>query len=146
VAMELPEFTQQQVAQAATHYPLEGKLSEAGLQELMELVGGHPYLLQQAFSAWCTQNQSLEELLKLAPTSEGIFQTHLHQQLWNLQHHPPLETAYKKVVMAPAPVPLNTEVGFKLHSLGLVKLSGDNYFPSCKLYRQYFSTHLGATL
>ncbi|NER31768.1 MAG: toll/interleukin-1 receptor domain-containing protein, partial [Symploca sp. SIO1C4] len=42
VAMELPEFTQQQVAQAATHYPLEGKLSEAGLQELMELVGGHP--------------------------------------------------------------------------------------------------------
>ncbi|NEP56920.1 MAG: serine/threonine protein kinase [Symploca sp. SIO2G7] len=146
VPIDLPELKKEQVAALAQHHKLETELSEAGLQELMELVGGHPYLLEQAFSALSHQNLSLEQLLRLAPTEEGIYRTHLHQQLWQLQHHPRLETGYKKVVMASEPVPLNAEEGFKLHSLGLVKLSRNHYFPSCNLYRRYFSARLSSTL
>ena len=143
VAVDLPEFSQEQVVTLAQNHKLNDELRDSGLEELMELVGGHPYLLQQAFSALSAQNLSKEQLLKLASTEEGIYRNHLHQQLQNLQQHSQLQVAYEKVVTASEPVPLDTEVGFKLHSLGLVKLSGNNYFPSCNLYRLYFSTRLG---
>jgi AAA-like domain len=62
--------------------------------------------------------------------------------LWSLQHNPMLEDGYRKVVMANEPVQLATEVGFKLHSLGLVKLSGNNCVSSRDLYTRYFSVRL----
>lgn len=147
--IELPEFNLQQVQSLAKQYELNGKLGEQGLGELIGLVGGHPYLIQQAINSLSSANvnlnheQTLEQILKLAPTEQGIFSAHLRQQLWKLQHNSQLEIGYKQVVMALAPIKLDTEVAFKLHSLGLVKLSGNDCVPSCDLYRQYFSMRLG---
>ncbi len=125
----------------ATGYELEKKLGQ-NLIKLMELIGGHPYLLQQAFVNLKSQQVNLEQLFNLAPTEEGIFSDYLRQLLWHLQHNSPLEVGYRKVVKANAPVRLDSEVAFKLHSLGLVKLSGNDCVPSCDLYRQYFSERL----
>lgn len=72
-------------------------------------------------------------------TTRGL----LRQQLWHLQHNFQLELGYKKVVKTNAPVRLDAEVGFKLHSLGLVKLSGNDCLPRCDLYRYYFRERLG---
>ncbi|WP_414565122.1 MULTISPECIES: AAA-like domain-containing protein [unclassified Anabaena] len=141
-AIDLPEFTLQQISELAKQNELR-LLGEQSLMQLMALVGGHPYLIQQAITQLKTQQVNLEELLKLAPTEQGIFSDHLRQQLWHLQHNSQLELGYKQVVMANAPVRLDTEVAFKLHSLGLVKHSSNDCVPSCDLYRQYFSTHLG---
>jgi hypothetical protein len=143
LAIELPEFNLSQVITIAKQYELDGQLGENGFRQLMELLGGHPYLIQQALANLKTQQITLEQLLSLAPTEQGIFSDYLRQQLWNLQHNPQLESAYKKVVMANEPVRLDAEVGFKLHSLGLVKLSANDCIPSCDLYRQYFSVRLG---
>lgn len=140
--IELPEFNLQQVKALALQLELDGQLEEQSLGELMGLVGGHPYLVQQAITNLRTQQITLEQLLNLAPTEQGIFSDHLRQQLWNLQHNAQLESAYKKVVMANEPVRLDAEVGFKLHSLGLVKFLGNDCVPSCDLYRQYFSARL----
>jgi len=142
IPIELPEFNQQQVKAFATGYELDKQLGQ-GLIKLMELIGGHPYLLQQAFVNLKSQQINLEQLFTLAPTEEGIFSDYLRQLLWHLQHNSPLEVGYKKVVKANAPVRLDAEVAFKLHSLGLVKLSGNDCLPSCDLYRQYFSERLG---
>ncbi len=120
----------------------KGKQLGQGLNKLMELVGGHPYLLQQTFVNLKSQQINLEQLFTLAPTEEGIFKDNLRQQLSHLQHNPQLKVGYKKVVKANAPVRLDAEVAFKLHSLGLVKLSGNDCLPSCDLYRQYFSERL----
>ncbi|MBD2409479.1 AAA-like domain-containing protein [Nostoc calcicola FACHB-3891] len=139
--IDLPEFNLQQVTNLANQNEL-GLLREAHLSKLMRLVGGHPYLVQHAIAYLKSQPVSLEELLRLAPTEQGIFSDHLRQQLWHLQHNPQLEAGYKRVVMANAPIRLDTEVAFKLHSLGLVKLSSNDCVPSCDLYRQYFSTRL----
>jgi AAA-like domain/CHAT domain len=141
IPIELPEFNQQQVKAFAAEYELDKQLGQ-GLIKLMELVGGHPYLLQQAFVNLKSQQMNLEQLLTLAPTEEGIFRDYLRQQLWLLQHNSQLEVGYKKVVRANAPVRLDAEVAFKLHSLGLVRLSGNDCVPSCDLYRQYFSERL----
>ncbi|MBD2198439.1 MULTISPECIES: AAA-like domain-containing protein [Calothrix] len=143
IAIELPEFNLQQVESLTQQYELADKLGQQDLSKLMELIGGHPDLIQQAVSYLKNPQASMEELLQLAPTEQGIFSDHLRQQLWHLQHNSQLELGYKKVVMANAPVRLDTEVAFKLHSLGLVKLSGNDCVPSCELYRQYFSVRLG---
>lgn len=142
IAIELPEFNQHQVEAIARQYDLDEKLGEQGLSQLMALVGGHPFLVQEALANLKSQQMSLEQLLALAPTEQGIFSDHLRQQLWSLQHNPQLEQAYQKVVMANEPVRLDAEIGFKLQSLGLVKLSGNDCIPSYNLYRQYFAVRL----
>ncbi|WP_256874735.1 AAA-like domain-containing protein [Nostoc sp. C057] len=141
LAIDLPEFNLQQVTDLAKQQDL-GLLKEQDLAQLMELVGGHPYLVQSAITHLKSQQVTLEELLRLAPTEQGIFSDHLRQQLWHLQHNPQIEIRYKKVVITNAPVRLDTEVAFKLHSLGLVRFIGNDCVPSCDLYRQYFSTRL----
>ncbi|MEC4817525.1 MAG: AAA-like domain-containing protein [Scytonema sp. PMC 1069.18] len=139
IPMELPEFNQQQVEVLAKEYGV----GKQGLTQLMDLLGGHPYLIQQALANLKAQQVTLEDLMNLAPTEQGIFSDHLRQQLWHLQHNPQLEQAYQKVVTANEPVRLDAEVGFKLHSLGLVKLKGNDCIPSYDLYRKYFSERLG---
>ncbi|MBN3907096.1 MAG: AAA-like domain-containing protein [Nostoc sp. NMS1] len=141
LAIDLPEFNLQQVTELAKQQDL-GLLKEQDLAQLMELVGGHPYLVQSAIAHLKSQQVTLEELLRLAPTEQGIFSDHLRQQLWHLQHNPLIEIGYKKVVVANAPMRLDTEVAFKLHSLGLIKFIGNDCVPGCDLYRQYFSTRL----
>jgi len=107
------------------------------------LVGGHPYLVEEALTNLKSQKMSLEELLTLAPTEEGIFSHHLRQQLRSLQNDSQLESAYREVAIVLKPVQLNPEIMFKLHSLGLVKIIRNDCVPSCDLYRQYFSASLG---
>ncbi|WP_392476721.1 AAA-like domain-containing protein [Nostoc sp. C110] len=140
LAIDLPEFNLQQVTNLAEQSELS--LEEQDLSGLMELLGGHPYLVQSAIAHLKSQQVTLEDLLRLAPTEQGIFSGHLRQQLWHLQHNLQLEIGYKKVVGANAPMRLDTEVVFKLHSLGLVKLVSNDCVPGCDLYRQYFSTRL----
>ncbi|MFN6475249.1 AAA-like domain-containing protein [Nostoc sp. DedQUE07] len=141
LAIELPEFNLQQVKNLAKQQDLE-LLKEQDLAQLMGLVGGHPYLVQSVITHLKSQQVTLQELLRLAPTEQGIFSDHLRQQLWHLQHNPQLELGYRKIVMTNTPMRLDTEVAFKLHSLGLVKLSFNDCVPGCDLYRQYFSTRL----
>jgi hypothetical protein len=142
IPIELLEFNRQQVETLTKQYELDEQLGEQGLTQLMVLIGGHPDLIQQALANLKNQQVTLEELVQLAPTEQGIFSDRLRQQLWNLQHNQKLESAYQKVVMANEPVRLDAEVGFKLHSLGLVKLKGNDCVPSYDLYRQYFRVRL----
>ncbi|MEH2468542.1 AAA-like domain-containing protein [Nostoc sp.] len=114
LAIDLPEFNLQQVTELAKQNEL-GLLGEQDLSRLIDLLGGHPYLMQQAIAHLKSQQMTLEELLRLAPTEQGIFSAHLRQQLWHLQHNPQLELGYKKVVITNTPVRLDTEVAFKLH-------------------------------
>ena len=62
--------------------------------------------------------------------------------LESLQTDSQLEEAYKQVVTASETAQLNPKITFKLHSLGLVKIIGNDCIPSCDLYRQYFSMFL----
>ena len=143
VAIDLPDFNPCEVTTLAKQYKLDQQLGEDGLSQLINLVGGHPYFIQEAFANLKSQQMTLEELLLLAPTDEGIYKHYLREQLWNLQHNSHLDSAYKKVVMANEPVRLDTEVAFKLHSMGLVKFRKNDCIPSYDLFVQYFREHLG---
>jgi len=140
--VELQEFSQEQVEDLVERH---GRLNwtTAQVEELMEMVGGHPYLVRLALYYVQHQDMRLEQLLQTAPTEAGIYSDHLRRHLCNLKQHPPLVAALREVVKTPAPVELDSESTFKLHSMGLIVHQRENQVTvRCDLYRRYFQCHL----
>ncbi|MEA5506292.1 AAA-like domain-containing protein [Halotia wernerae UHCC 0503] len=140
LAIELQTFTPLQVLNLAQRYGIH--LSEGELSELMQLVDGHPYLVQQALYHLAQQDLTLKQLVQTAATDAGIYSNHLHRHLRSLQEHPQLAQAYELAIASSIPIELEQTLAFKLHSMGLVKLHKNQVISSCELYRQYFEEAL----
>ncbi|MEQ9236736.1 AAA-like domain-containing protein [Coleofasciculus sp. E2-BRE-01] len=138
--IDLPEFAAAQVQDLAQRHGLAWESNQ--VEQLMAMVGGHPYLVRLALYAIARQEITLAQLLTTAPTDAGLYGDHLRRHLWNLSQHPELATALKKVVTANSPIQLEPMQGFKLHSMGLVNLQGNEVTPRCDLYCQYFRLRL----
>ena len=136
--IELPEFTPEQILDLAKRHELDW--SDQQVQQLMSLLGGHPYLVRLALYHIWHEDLTLEELLAASPMSaDNIYSDHLQRQLWNLQQkNSGLAEALAQVVLAEEPIELDLVQAFKLQSLGLVHLQGNQAFPSCQLYSDYF--------
>ncbi|MBG1261358.1 AAA-like domain-containing protein [Nostoc commune] len=143
LSIELQEFNTEQVQGLVTRY--KGlNWTTTQVEKLMEMVGGHPYLIRQALYYIQYQGITLEQLLQTAPEEPGIYSDHLRRQLGNLKQHPDLAAAFKQVVTTPEAVELNSDLVFKLHSMGLVVHRPENKVTwRCELYRQYFYNRLG---
>jgi hypothetical protein len=142
--IELRQFTPEQVNNLAHQYGLTWDLVQ--VKQLMDMVGGHPYLLGQAFSKLrMYTNLTLEEILENAPTEAGIYSNHLRRYWVMMQQHRELAEALKKVVMASGTVQLEPIHGYQLHRLGLVQQVGNEVKITCNLYRQYFGYYFGAS-
>ena len=140
--VDLPEFNSQQIQDLAARHNLNW--SEAEVEKLMAIVGGHPYLVRVALYHISRSDSTLDELKETAIADAGIYSDHLRRQLWNLEEYPELAQGMREIVAADSPVPLKAMQAFKLDSLGLVKLQGNECVPRCELYRQYFRSHLSA--
>lgn len=139
--VELPEFSPVQVQDLAQRYGLGWGTHQ--VEQLMNLVGGDPYLVQKALYHIRRQDETPEQLGQIAPTEAGIYSDHLRRHLWILRQYPNLAEAFRQVVIKNKPVELDAELAFKLDSMGLVKLQGNEVIPRCDLYRYYFRDHLG---
>ncbi|MBD2515697.1 AAA-like domain-containing protein [Nostoc sp. FACHB-973] len=139
--LELSEFTREQVQDFAQQHQLN--LDRTVIDSLIKLVGGHPYLLEMAFSHLKTHPDiTLEQILTEGTTETGIYAHHLREHWLNLQQHLELAIAFKKVVNSTIPVLLEPISAYQLQSMGLVKLSGNLVEIRCHLYRQYFRIRL----
>jgi hypothetical protein len=138
--VELPEFSLAQVQDLTRRHGLNW--NESQVEQLMSIVGGHPYLVRVALYHLATRQLTLDEFLAIAPTEAGLYGDHLRRHLWHLQQHPELGAAFSKVVTASEPVELKSMLAFKLHSLGLVQLQGNEVTPRFDLYRKYFCERL----
>lgn len=134
--IELPEFTAPQVEELVQRYGLA--LSPEAIQALMELIGGHPFLVRLALYAIAHQTLSFDQLLQETFITGSIYADHLRRHLSNLERNPFLMQAFRDIVLHETPVRLPSEQAFKLDSMGLVKLVGNTALPRCKLYRNYF--------
>ena len=143
LAFDLPEFNQEQVQDLAQRHRLSCGTNQ--VQQLMDLVGGHPHLVRLALYQIACENLTLDQLLQEATTEAGPYSDHLRRHLWSLEQHPELAAALSRVVTANQPIELESELAFKLQSMGLVKMEGNHVQPSCNLYLQYFRERLRFT-
>lgn len=139
--VELPEFRTEQVLDLAGRYGLNWTTTQ--VEELTQLIGGHPYLVQKALYHLRRQDVTLAELAETAGTEAGIYSDHLRRHWWNLKEYPKLKEAFRQVVVKNKSVELDAELAFKLDSMGLVQLQGNEAIPRCDLYRNYFRDNLG---
>lgn len=142
VSVELSDFSALQVQDLSQQYGLN--LNAERVQQLMESIGGHPFLVQQALTYLKIHPDiMLAQFLETASTDSGIYNNHLREQLLNLRKHPELLFAFQEVVAAEEYVRIESIQSYKLYSMGLVELQGNRVKPRCNLYRQYFSDRLG---
>jgi hypothetical protein len=140
VPIELPKLTQPQVVDLAMRHGLPWSTHE--IEQLMGMVGGHPYLVRAALYHLAREEMSLDEWLQVAPTEGGLYGEHLRRHLLNLRDDEQLLTAMKRVIMSDRPISIDTGDAFKLTSMGLVEFQGSEVTPICNLYRQYFRERL----
>ncbi|MEM9088044.1 MAG: AAA-like domain-containing protein [Cyanobacteria bacterium P01_F01_bin.53] len=138
--VELVEFGPQQVQDLARRYGLSASSSQT--EALMALVGGHPYLIRKALYHLRREDMTISALAEMAATEAGIYSDHLRRHLYVLRDYPQLAEAFRKVVVKTRPVDIDAESSFKLESMGLVRLSGNEASPRCEVYRDYFRDHL----
>ncbi|KST61827.1 AAA-like domain-containing protein [Mastigocoleus testarum] len=136
VPVELVEFDKQQVKKLVFIHRLNW--DEIQVEQLMELVGGHPFLIRLAMYEVSLRNLTLKQLLQEASTEAGIYSNHLRGYLEALQKCPKLAQAFKVVVNSPEQVELDSIQIYKLHSMGLVQRRDNHVVPRCNLYREYF--------
>ncbi len=140
LSIELPPFTVNQVQNLAERYHLN--LSDTQIQKLTHLVGGHPYLVHLAIYHLANNLISLENLLKKAPTLEGIYKDYL-ESLWLILHNKPeLASAMKRVATSGVDIQLEPIIAYQLNSLGLVNLEENYCRAFCELYRVYFGSQI----
>ncbi len=74
--IDLPEFSEEQVQNYAEQHQLNWNNSQ--VKQLRNMVGGHPFLVQQALSHLKSpQHTTVEQFLQAAPTEAGIYRNHL---------------------------------------------------------------------
>ena len=140
LSLRLIKFNWEQVQELAKRYGLDQSksLQLEQLKSIQEIVGGHPYLLNLALCHLVTQNDNVQKLIEEATTETGIYRDHLRGHLVFLGQYPELAQVYKQVVLSDQPVKLDSLAAYKLESVGLVTLQGNDAVSMCNLYRTYF--------
>lgn len=143
LSLELPGLNRSQVTDLVQRHGLSWEPEQ--IEQLTALLDGHPYLLRKALYDIARGTLTLEELLQVAPTEAGPYSDHLRRHLLNIMDDPALVAAMKEVVMTETPVRIEPVEAFKLRSMGLVELRGNDVVPLCNLYRVYFRDMLGGS-
>ncbi|MGB3655617.1 MAG: AAA-like domain-containing protein, partial [Rivularia sp. (in: cyanobacteria)] len=142
--LKLPAFTKEQVQNLAQLYGLDW-MDACNTDKLMAMVGGHPYLVRLALY-YLRRNkndpESLKLLLQQAPTQAGIYNSHLRRYVLMLLDDLQLKSVFCELIAANSPRKLEAIVAYRLQSMGLIKLDGDNASVACELYRLYFREQL----
>jgi hypothetical protein len=118
LVVDLPELTLKEVQRFVQYHQLNWEPTQ--VEYLMAMVGGHPYLLKRAIEYFKMHNITLQRFLKIAHTPEGPFSEHLLELLEILRNNSELKTAFRDVVVARKPLPLEPIIARRLKRLGLV--------------------------
>ncbi len=137
LSLKLTPFNCEQVKNLAQRYELNWQGDE--VEQLMSLIGGHPYLTNIALYYLAHEIIDLQHLLSNAPKPTGIYRQHLQSYLILLQKEPQLMSAMSQLVHSSEPIELDVLVAYKLESMGLITLDGFMATLSYQIYRFYFS-------
>lgn len=137
VPILLEEFTYMQVQSLASLHRLSWKKEQ--ISQLMDLIGGHPYLTRLAMYHIKSTRITVKQFIKEALSETGIYSSLLLRLLSIIRQSPELVSVFTKVVSSDVPIELNPLHIYQLHSIGLVRQQDNLVFPRCKLYQFYFN-------
>ena len=134
LTIRLKDFTPDQVADLNERHG--SPLGRNEITRLMSLVGGHPYLVRQAFYTLVSEGLSLTDLLRVASSPEGPFGKHLLFYLHSLKKNPPLFAALGQL-LRDQKLP-DESLLERLAAVGLIQQEDGKWKPRCGLYGQFF--------
>lgn len=134
LTIRLKDFSPDQVADLNQRHGSPLKQSE--LSSLMALVGGHPYLVRQAYYTLVSERLSLTDLLRVANSPEGPFGKHLLFYWHSLKKNPTLLAAFQQLLWNQK-LP-DESLLERLAAVGLIQQEEGKWRPRCSLYGEFF--------
>ncbi len=132
--VNLLDFNQTEITGLAQKHGLS--FSSQEVSQLMDMVGGHPFLIRKALYEIAIHQLSLADFLKNSTQDGGYFADHLNNHLQYLQKNPDKSDALKSILkQEPTQSHLSCEA---LRAIGLIKGTAPNYQISNRLYEEYF--------
>ena len=136
--IELSDFPVEQVADLNARH---GKpLNSQQEQQLMALLGGHPYLVRRSLYLVTSGQLTVAELFAEATADRGPFGDHLRYHLFRMNDKKDLIQGLLQVIRNQS-CP-DERVFFRLRGAGLVRRDRQTVLPRCQLYAEYFQEHL----
>lgn len=137
-AFTLEEFTFDQVKELVNRHQLLWE--DTKIKQLMDMIGGSPFLVRKALYEIAKDNTSFDDFLKQAATDNGPYGDHLRRHFAVLNRKPDLSKELKFIMENKRANDLLCY--HRLLAAGLVKGDSSSVEPSFKLYRMYFKKRL----
>ncbi|NEO24215.1 AAA-like domain-containing protein, partial [Moorena sp. SIO4A5] len=139
ISIELGDLSRSKVEEMNRKHNSIARSGE--IDSLINLLGGHPYLLRMAFYTMVTGSISVTEFCRVAGNDDGPFAEHLSRYLRQLEASPDLRHAMQDVLRKHQCQ--DNEIFYRLRKSGLILgHSPDAVQARCQLYAQYFKTRL----
>jgi hypothetical protein len=137
----LKEFTKEEVIHLASKYGIS--LPESKALQLMDLVGGHPELIQKSLYELHKNNLSMDDLVSKSTDIDGPFKDYLMPHLIMLRDHPKLASYFMRILIKGKEEEFTDVISLRqLEKSGLIKTQGLHAVPTCDLYKKYYQNHL----
>ncbi|MBN2004039.1 MAG: AAA-like domain-containing protein [Anaerolineae bacterium] len=136
--IELTDFTLEQITDLNRRHGLP--LTAGQEQQLVGLLGGHPYLTRRALYLVASQRISATDLFSHATDDRGPFGDHLRYHLFRLSNKEDLIQGMCQVMRNSTCS--DEHIFFRLRGAGLVRREGRYVLPRCQLYADYFRERL----
>lgn len=137
----LRAFHLKEVAELVQQYRVG--LQSAQTQQMMNLIGGNPYLIHEALDYLVLYPEMpLDQFLHNAVTEISPYHNYLGEILSIFQQNSNLAITFKSIVNSTVPIRVESAAVFQLYGMGLVEVEEEGIVPSCELYRRYFRDRL----
>ena len=136
--VQLDYFNAEQIGTLASRYGLDWS-EDVEVKQLMEMVGGHPALVNIALYHLKETSLPLSQLLETASSPTGVYHYHLQRHRARLEEQPELLMSLHSIINESEPTVIDPMTTYQLSSMGLIKSLGEKVVASCELYRQSFS-------
>jgi hypothetical protein len=139
LTIRLKDFSPDQVADLNGRHG--SPLRENEVPALMALVGGHPYLVRQAYYTLVSEGLSLADLLRVSGSPDGPFGKHLLFYLHSLKKNPALLSALGQLLREQK-LP-DESLLERLAAVGLIQQQDGKWKARCGLYGEFFKRQVG---
>lgn len=140
LVLDLVDFSFEELSDLHTRHG--SPLSEAELDTLFKMLGGHPYLTRKALHLFASGKVDFASFKDTACEDEGPFGDHLRNHLFRMSGQDELKAAYLQVIKHQR-CPDDT-IFFRLRGAGLARREGNDVVPRNNLYAEYFEKRLNA--